>query len=93
MERINVATVLAELSEVIDGEALVAEAHHMHRWRGCSGWASCSVEAGELPDHLDAIVNERGAFPVPLAPWRPMTGAPRDVRWRVAVNADVDPDL
>jgi len=90
----NVATVLAELAEVLDGQALAAEARRSPlAWVQRLGFLLDLVEAGELAAHLDAVVEERGAFPVPLAPWNEMAGAPRDARWRVAVNIDVEPDL
>jgi hypothetical protein len=36
---------------------------------------------------------ERNTFHVPLAPWLSMEGAPRNARWKLAVNTQVEPDL
>ncbi len=57
------------------------------------GHLLCLVGADELAGHLEPALFERDTFTVPLAPWRTMTGAPRDVRWNVAANVDVEPDL
>ncbi len=90
----NVATVLTELAEDLDGEALVAEAIRAPlAWVQRLGFLLVLVEAEEVAANLDAVVQERGAFPVALATWKTMTGAPRDARWGVAVNTDVEPDL
>lgn len=35
----------------------------------------------------------RISSPEALAPWKPVTGKPRDPRWRIAVNVEVEPDL
>lgn len=90
----NVATVLAELADVLDGRALMDEARRAPlAWVQRLGFLLVNVEAEEVAAHLDAVVEERGAFPVALASWKDMTGAPRDPRWKVAVNIDVEPDL
>lgn len=90
----NVATVLAELAEVLDGEALASEARRAPlAWVQRLGFLLELVEAGQLAAGLAAVIEERGAFPVALAAWTDMTGAPRDGRWKVAVNIDVEPDL
>jgi len=90
----NVATVLAELAEAMDGERLAEEARRAPlAWVQRLGYLLCFVEADELAGQLDGIAAERNAFTVALAPWKSMTGAPRDARWSVAVNIDVEPDL
>jgi len=90
----NVATVLGELAEVLDGAALVGEARRAPMaWVQRLGFLLTLVEAEGLASHLDAIVEERGAFTVPLAPWKEMVGAPRDARWRLAVNIEVEAEL
>ncbi len=90
----NVATVLAELAEGMEGGALAAEARRAPvAWVQRLGFLLTLVGAEDLARYLDAVLAERGAFPVPLASWKAMTGAPRDARWRVAVNIDVEPDL
>lgn len=90
----NVATVLAELGEVIAESSLVEEARRAPRaWVQRLGYLLCLVGADALADALEPLLHEGNTFPVPLAPWTEMTGAPRDRRWMLAVNIDVEPDL
>jgi predicted transcriptional regulator of viral defense system len=90
----NVATVLAELAESIDGESLAAEARRVPvAWVQRLGYLLVLVEADGLAEHLDAVLSERNVFTVPLAPWRAMEGTRRDDRWHVAINTDVEPDV
>ena len=89
----NVATVLSELSEVLDGERLVAEAQRAPvAWVQRLGYLLAFVGADDLAARLETVMAQRVKFLVALAPWTSMTGAPRDVRWSVAVNVNVDPD-
>ena len=90
----NVATVLAELAESMNGEALATEARRAPlAWVQRLGYLLVRVEADELASHLDAVLQDREAFTVALAPWKNMTGAPRDARWHVALNTEVEPDI
>ncbi len=90
----NVATVLAELAETMNGDRLAKEAHRAPlSWVQRLGYLLCLVDADELAGRLDEVVAERDAFTVALAPWKDVSGAPRDPRWRVAVNVVVEPDL
>ena len=90
----NVATVLAELAESIDGNALESEARRSPvAWVQRLGYLLSLVEADELAGHLESVLATSNVFVVPLAPWQEMVGAPRDSRWHVAVNTDVEPDL
>jgi len=89
----NVGTVLAELAESIDGDALAAEARHAPvAWVQRLGYLLVLVDANDLADHLDEVLAQRRVFTVPLAPWQDMEGAPRDGRWNIAINTDVEPD-
>ncbi|NUN15592.1 MAG: hypothetical protein HUU55_18365 [Myxococcales bacterium] len=89
----NVATVLAELTESIDGDALAAEARRAPvAWVQRLGYLLVLVGGNELADHLHGVLAQRSVFTVPLAPWQNMEGAPRDARWQVAINTDVEPD-
>lgn len=90
----NVATVLAELAESIDAAALVAAARRAPvAWVQRLGYLLVLVEQEELAGHLDEVLGERNVFTVPLAPWQNMDGAPRDARWQVAINIEVEPDV
>ena len=48
---------------------------------------------GPSPDRLDGVLAESKVFTVALAPWENMEGTPRDLRWQVAINTDVEPDV
>ena len=90
----NVATVLSELAESIDGDALAAEARRAPvAWVQRLGYLLVFVGQGALADRLDGVLAERSVYTVPLAPWQAMEGTPRDTRWQVAINTEVDPDL
>lgn len=90
----NVATVLLELVESMSGTLLCTEARRAPlAWVQRLGFLLCLVEADELAAHLEPVLAERHAFPVALVTWKDAAGAPRDARWNVAVNIDVEPDL
>ena len=89
----NVATVLAELADSIRGELLAVEARRAPlAWVQRLGFLLSIVGADALASYLDPVLAERNAFTVPLAPWKEMSGAPRDARWNVAANVEVEPD-
>lgn len=90
----NVATVLAELGEAIDGDELEAEARRAPvAWVQRLGYLLALVESSELTDRIDGVLEASNVFVVPLAPWEDTKGGCKDPRWKVAVNTDVEPDL
>lgn len=90
----NVVTILGELSESIQVEELAIEARRAPvAWVQRLGYFLARIEALDLAAQLDGVLAERRHFLVPLAPWQGITGAPRDRRWQVAVNATVESDL
>jgi predicted transcriptional regulator of viral defense system len=90
----NVATVLAELAESIDGDALEAEARRAPvAWVQRLGYLLVLVEQDDLADRLDGVLAECNVFTVPLAPWQDTEGTPRDSRWQLAINTEVEPDV
>jgi predicted transcriptional regulator of viral defense system len=90
----NVATVLTELAESMDGPRLALEALRSPvAWVQRLGYLLCLTGADGLAAHLDPVLSERRIFTVALAPWAKAEGAPRDKRWNVAVNQKVEPDL
>ena len=89
----NVATVLADLAESVDGDALEAEARRAPvTWVQRLGYLLVLVEQDELAGRLDGVLAERSVFTVALAPWQEMEGTPRDSRWQLAINVEVEPD-
>ncbi len=90
----NVATVLAELVETISHAALEKEARRAPMaWVQRLGYLLALVEAKKHAAALDAVLRDGRPFVVALAPSLPKTRAPRDSRWAVAINIEVEPDL
>ncbi len=90
----NVATVLAELAERLDGAELarLAERSSPTPWAQRLGYLLDRVGATELTPPLAEVVARAASHVTPLAPELPMRGAGRDRRWRVAVNVAVEPE-
>ena len=90
----NVAAVLAELAECIDGKDLVTVAALSPiAWAQRLGYllelVGAEDKTGELADY---IAREKPA-PTPLVPSQPFRGISQLQRWRVFVNIQVAPDL
>jgi predicted transcriptional regulator of viral defense system len=89
----NVATVLAELVEAIDGLRLVAAAALCPvGWAQRLGYLLELVDAGDLAASLEPFVQTHANSYIPLRRAQPVAGASRDSRWRVIVNVEVEPD-
>jgi predicted transcriptional regulator of viral defense system len=90
----NVASVLAELVEAIDPQKLVtAAALCPIAWVQRLGYLLDVGGHRELGDVLVAHVKERAHVVAPLVRAKTATGAARVDRWKLAVNATVEPDL
>jgi predicted transcriptional regulator of viral defense system len=90
----NIATVLSELAEKLDPDALAAGAARAARADVQRlGWLFDLVEQPELADALAATVAGKRLLPTPLTGAREAADAPLDPRWHVLVNDDVEPDL
>ncbi|MBI3184679.1 MAG: type IV toxin-antitoxin system AbiEi family antitoxin [Myxococcales bacterium] len=91
----NAATVLAELAESIDPEQLARLAAVLVALPIAQrlGYLLEKVGAGDRTEPLAKLAAKRASHVTPLIPGRTMRGAPRDRRWRVAVNAKVEPEL
>lgn len=89
----NVATVLAELSTRLDSSALARLAARVPTANVQRlGFLLELVDRGKLAKPLAAIVARESPVLAPLRPSQSMRGAPRDSKWRLAVNAKVEPD-
>jgi predicted transcriptional regulator of viral defense system len=89
----NVAMVLVELAESIDGDALEAQARRAPTaWVQRLGYLLDLFEQDELADRLERVLATRRLFAVPLDPSDDMDDAARDARWRVALNTDLEPE-
>ncbi len=92
----NVATVLSELGEKIDPDKLVTVVEETGVEKSIAqrlGYLLDLVEMGEVAAPLAGWVAERSPRLVMLRPGRSDAGMPTDARWRVRINADVEPDL
>ena len=90
----NVATVLSELAESIDSrELLVVAASVEVAVVQRTGFLLELVGAHQPADALAEWLSRVGSHPVALRPDLPIQHAPRNARWRVLVNDQVEPDL
>ncbi|MBX3183859.1 MAG: type IV toxin-antitoxin system AbiEi family antitoxin [Polyangiaceae bacterium] len=90
----NIATVLSELAEQLDPEALAASAARVARTDVQRlGWLLDFVDQPDLADALAPTIAGKRLRPTPLTGGRESAGAPLDPRWHVLVNDDVEPDL
>lgn len=92
----NVATILIELSEVLDGDRLAeVAALSPVAWSQRLGYLLETldlekvIELGPLAAYVEAHANKV----TPLTSWGELKGRRRDPRWKVAINVEVDPDL
>jgi predicted transcriptional regulator of viral defense system len=89
----NVATVLEELCEELDGEKLVEAAGLSPiGWSQRLGYLLELTGAAELAETLLPFVNENANSYIPLRRSENVAGATRDPRWKVIVNVEVEPD-
>jgi len=89
----NVATVLAELSEAIDPQRLLAAAQLCPiGWSQRLGYLLELVERKELAAVLEPFVEEHAQSYAPLRRAEDVARAERVPRWKLLVNADVEPD-
>jgi predicted transcriptional regulator of viral defense system len=90
----NVATVLADLVETLDPLKLVAAAALCPiAWVQRLGYLFDIGGHRELGDALVSHVKEHAHVVAPLVRAKTKTGAERLERWKLAVNASVEPDL
>jgi predicted transcriptional regulator of viral defense system len=90
----NVASVLTELVEAIDPDRLLSECGRSPiAWAQRLGYLLDLTEHRELADKLAPSVVAHVKDVAPLVRAKSRGGAPRDERWKLAVNATVEPDL
>jgi len=89
----NVATVLSELAERLEADALVSAASRVARSDVQRlGWLLDAVAQPTLADALASMLAGRRLLPTLLSSSRDASGAPLDPRWHVLVNDVVEPD-
>ena len=91
----NVATVLSELAERLDGARLVkaARADGNLAYAQRLGYLLDLVSAGEGARDLAVLVADENPRDTLLRPGQPRKGCAVDRRWRVVVNEQVEADL
>ena len=90
----NVATVLAELAEVLDASRLVSVAGFCPTsWAQRLGFLLDLVEQKSVAEPLAAYVQSKSRRFVPLLAKSSDVSGPRDRRWNVLVNAVVESDV
>jgi len=89
----NIATVLAELAEVLDAGHLVEGASRVARSDTQRlGWILDTLSEEALAAALGSTLEGQRLVPTPLNTKRDAANAVLDPRWRVLVNDDVEPD-
>lgn len=90
----NVATVLAELAEKLDGDELkrIAELSPI-AWTQRLGYLLELVEAQDKTESLAEYIAQKKPAVVPLVPSQPRRGISRLERWRLLVNEKVEAEV
>jgi predicted transcriptional regulator of viral defense system len=87
----QVATILSELAERIDPEKLVAAAQTAPLpWAQRLGYLLDRIGAADKIAPLYAHVSKMARQSVPLLPAAPGKHAPRDGKWKLSINTDVE---
>lgn len=90
----NVASVLADLVEVLEPSKLVEAAGVSPiSWVQRAGYLLDLIGQHELANSLADYVQAHATVTAALLRKKPITRAPRDDRWKLAINANVEPDL
>lgn len=90
----NVTAVLSDLADVMKRRRLLAAARLCPLiWVQRLGYLLDTADRGDLAGALAEYVRRHTTLFAPLVRARTMYGAPRSLRWRLAVNAKVDPEL
>ena len=90
----NLVAILPELAEGADPLKLLAAARLCPTaWSQRLGYLLEAADQRDLAKSLADHIRVHARTMAPLVRARPITGAPRAQRWRLAVNASVEPDL
>lgn len=90
----NVASVLAELAGSLDPGRLLIEAKKSPiAWSQRLGYLLDISGHRDLADNLGPHVQEHAHAAAPLVRSASQAGSPRDKRWNLTVNAEVEPEL
>jgi predicted transcriptional regulator of viral defense system len=91
----NIITVLTELSNVMNPDKLLAlaEKSHEKRWIQRLGYLLEFIGSLDLSTVLFEQLKLLSPDLIPLDPTRSMKRAKRDVKWKIAINTDLESDL
>ena len=90
----HVATVLIEMAERMDPLKLVTAAKTAPiAWAQRLGYLLEHVGAREQTQMLSSYVEEEARKTVPLLAGEAQKGMPNDDKWKIRVNANIEPDL
>jgi predicted transcriptional regulator of viral defense system len=91
----HVATVLDELAEAVDPKTLksLLEKNNEFTWVQRLGYLLDHLGHKELAEVLYQHIENKKTNIVPLVPYYRMTGAERNIKWRIAINAVVESDV
>jgi AbiEi antitoxin C-terminal domain len=89
----NVASVISDLAEVLEVPKLIAAATACPiAWAQRLGYLLDLTEHAELAEPLVEYVRDRALVVAPLVRKKSVARAVRAERWKLAINADVEPD-
>lgn len=91
----SVFTILEELAETIKSEPLraLAETHQKKYWVQRLGFLLEELGYLELSETLYESLKHHSTDIIPLAPYLPMKGFKRNLKWRIAINTHLESDL
>lgn len=90
----NVATILSELAEKLDRKKLVEVARFSPiAWAQRLGYLLDLVGENDKATELAEYVAQLKPVPTPLERSKPFKGMPKDARWAVMVNAEVEAEI
>lgn len=90
----NVVTILSELAEKLDGEKLAAVARYSPiAWAQRLGYLLELIGEKDKVEGLARYLGQEKPGPTPLERSQPFKGAPKDPRWSVVVNAEIEAEF
>lgn len=91
----QIATVIHELAETLNGDKLMLLAKHskQKQWIQRLGYMLDNLGHITLAKSLYKVIKDEKLRIIALVPNRNMVGVIRDMKWRIAINAEIESDL
>ncbi len=91
----SVFTILEELAERMESKPLraLADASHEKYWIQRLGFLLEKLGHLKLSETLYENLRHHSTNIIPLAPYLPMKGSKRNLKWRIAINTNLESDL